>query len=316
MQSKVTPRKEEWEYSKNKNTIRARQRKARLDPYRREVEQAKAADQKSITRAWKIHAGTNTYQMASEEEKEMILENVKRDVMEQRRKKGIDAQSKEKQFMARLNASANITGAPPTYENLCSVPPMPSTGAGMRPSSGSPSSPPGYGVGPLPNYQHPNAYIGQTSMDDGYGTTVAASTPSLQPSTVDNSNIPAALNDKIRVQALENEVASLKLKLATAEQKVGTLEARVEVMARMMGLRPGGPGIAADVQVLADTAARVAQQLAGGKVSTAAQGSIAVTGDTADTNCDIDADYDVDTDYNAYHDNERPESLIPFGGGP
>lgn len=72
------------EYSTNPNTIRARRRKARLSPYSKEVEQAKASDSKAVTRAWKQHVETDTYKMSSEDERKSILENVEKEVMDRR----------------------------------------------------------------------------------------------------------------------------------------------------------------------------------------------------------------------------------------
>jgi hypothetical protein len=72
------------EYSKNPNTIRARARKARLDPYRRELEQGKAGDRKAINRAWKIRLESDEYKMASPDAQRAMLQGVERDVMERR----------------------------------------------------------------------------------------------------------------------------------------------------------------------------------------------------------------------------------------
>lgn len=72
------------EYSKNPNTIRARARKARLDPYQREVEQGKAGDRKAVSRAWKIWIESEEYKAASPQGRKAILVKVEQDVMERR----------------------------------------------------------------------------------------------------------------------------------------------------------------------------------------------------------------------------------------
>ncbi|KAK7917527.1 hypothetical protein PG985_011135 [Apiospora marii] len=110
------------EYSTNPNTIRARRRKARLSPFSKEVEQAKASDSKAVTRAWKQHADTDTYKMSSEDERKSILENVEKEVMDRRRQKGLDADTKIGRFMNRMHSngpspvdpSLNGIHSPPT----------------------------------------------------------------------------------------------------------------------------------------------------------------------------------------------------------
>jgi hypothetical protein len=72
------------EYSTNPNTIRARKRKARLSPFSKEVEQAKASDAKALTRAWKQRFETEEYKMASEEERKSILAICEEEVMDRR----------------------------------------------------------------------------------------------------------------------------------------------------------------------------------------------------------------------------------------
>ncbi|KAI0105344.1 hypothetical protein F4776DRAFT_675853 [Hypoxylon sp. NC0597] len=298
----TAPRKEQWEYSKNKNTVRARQRQAALSPYRREVEHAKAADLKSINRAWKIHANTNTYKAATEEEREMILEDVKREVMEKRVKKGIDARSKEQLFIARQQASNNGPSGPLTTDALATLSTAASVsagagaGAGTALSSGvAPFPAAGYGVGTLSTYHVPSMNISQSTYLNGLDTTseyssaaAAATTHSSQSGapqqtlaeeTFDDYQLaPAALNDNLRVQALESEVAFLNQKLIAAEQKIDTLEARVEFMARVVGMGPGVGSAASDIKVLADTAAKVAQQLSGSGMMTTEQSSQTAAG--------------------------------------
>lgn len=99
-------RKAPWEYSTNKNTVRSRVRKSRLTEYQREVEQAKASDSKAVSRAWKIRADTDTYKMATAKDKQMILEKVEREVMERRRHRGLDSDTKISRFMQRHNDPA------------------------------------------------------------------------------------------------------------------------------------------------------------------------------------------------------------------
>jgi hypothetical protein len=72
------------EYSKNPNTMRARARKNRLDPYTREVEQAKASDAKAVTRAWNLRVQSDSYRDATPSVRKNMLEHVERDVMKRR----------------------------------------------------------------------------------------------------------------------------------------------------------------------------------------------------------------------------------------
>ncbi|KAI1505844.1 hypothetical protein F5X99DRAFT_427752 [Biscogniauxia marginata] len=88
----MAPRKAPWEYSTNKNAVRARARKSKLTDYQRTVEQAKRSDTKAVSRAWK---------------------SVETEVMGRRRQKGIDAGSKIDRFMQRINK----TGDTPIIES-------------------------------------------------------------------------------------------------------------------------------------------------------------------------------------------------------
>lgn len=72
------------EYSKNPNTIRARARKARLDPYTREVEQAKASDSKAVTRAWNLHSQSEKYRNGTAAVRKAMLAEVEEEVMQRR----------------------------------------------------------------------------------------------------------------------------------------------------------------------------------------------------------------------------------------
>ncbi|KAI0010838.1 hypothetical protein F4779DRAFT_276432 [Xylariaceae sp. FL0662B] len=108
-------RKAPWEYSTNRNTIRARARKSRLTPYQREVEQAKASDQKAVTRAWKMRVETETFKMANEDDRKLILDNVEKEVMDRRRQKGLDADTKIARFMQRMmHGAAHPNGKSPS----------------------------------------------------------------------------------------------------------------------------------------------------------------------------------------------------------
>ncbi|KAI1372531.1 hypothetical protein F4677DRAFT_463332 [Hypoxylon crocopeplum] len=93
------PRKKLSEYSTNPNTIRARARKARLTEYQREVEQAKASDSKAITRAWKMVSNTNTYRDASNTQQGTLLEAAAHEVMDRRRRRAQDTNSKIRRFI-------------------------------------------------------------------------------------------------------------------------------------------------------------------------------------------------------------------------
>ncbi|KAI1137678.1 hypothetical protein F5Y05DRAFT_414236 [Hypoxylon sp. FL0543] len=324
------PRKEEWEYSKNKNTIRARQRKERLSPYQREVEQAKAADQKSITRSWKRSANTNTYKMATDEGRKMILENVKREVMDQRRKKGIDALSKEEMFMARQSAAANTPDPLLTYDNLSLNPATAHTSTGIGPSRSAAPSSLSWGVDSPSEYQHTSPYIsqsvytGQTAAASSYGdydATVDTTAPTMHlagmneaPNQLTYENDPLVspnFGDKARIQALEGEVVQLRLQLAASEQKVGTLETRVDTMARMMGL---GPGVVTDIQALADASAKVANFF--GKVAHQANGGSGdlTGGDIAGAEDAADREFEADNEYGANPGSEGFGLYAPFTG--
>ncbi|KAK8070554.1 hypothetical protein PG997_010757 [Apiospora hydei] len=112
------------EYSTNPNTIRARRRKARLSPYSKEVEQAKASDSKAVTRAWKQRVETDTYKMSSEDERKTILENVEKEVMDRRdrRQKGLDSETKIGRFMHRMHNNGH-SPLDPALQNGIHTPP-------------------------------------------------------------------------------------------------------------------------------------------------------------------------------------------------
>ncbi|RYP41348.1 hypothetical protein DL767_001105 [Monosporascus sp. MG133] len=97
------------DYSTNPNTVRARLRKARLDPFRRVKEQALAQDSKAVNRAIKIRSDTESFLMADQITRRAILEEVEKEVLERRRARGCDAASKIKRFQE--SAAANAEGA-------------------------------------------------------------------------------------------------------------------------------------------------------------------------------------------------------------
>ncbi|KAK8023706.1 hypothetical protein PG993_011772 [Apiospora rasikravindrae] len=112
------------EYSTNPNTIRARRRKARLSPYSKEVEQAKASDSKAVTRAWKQRVETDAWKMSSSDERKIILETVEKEVMDRRdrRQKGLDSESKIGRFMHRMHSNGH-SPLDPALQNGIHTPP-------------------------------------------------------------------------------------------------------------------------------------------------------------------------------------------------
>ncbi|KAH8648469.1 hypothetical protein BX600DRAFT_442759 [Xylariales sp. PMI_506] len=89
------------EYSTNPNTMRARRRKASLNPLQRVKEEAKASDAKAVARACKICSSTEAFKQAGPEERNTLLENAKVLTMQRRRNKGYDAETKIAQFINR-----------------------------------------------------------------------------------------------------------------------------------------------------------------------------------------------------------------------
>ncbi|KAK6204049.1 hypothetical protein LQW54_008510 [Pestalotiopsis sp. IQ-011] len=86
------------EYSTNPNTMRARARKAKLDPYTREVEQAKSSDVKAVNRAWNLAVKEQKYKNASSDERKEILQTIEKNVIQRRIRMGLDAASKIERF--------------------------------------------------------------------------------------------------------------------------------------------------------------------------------------------------------------------------
>ncbi|RYO91606.1 hypothetical protein DL766_001704 [Monosporascus sp. MC13-8B] len=97
------------DYSTNPNTVRARLRKARLDPFTRVKEQALAQDSKAVNRAIKIRSDTESFLVADPNTRRAILEDVEKEVLERRRARGCDAASKIKKFQG--GVAANAEGA-------------------------------------------------------------------------------------------------------------------------------------------------------------------------------------------------------------
>ncbi|RYP40832.1 hypothetical protein DL768_010572 [Monosporascus sp. mg162] len=93
------------DYSTNPNTVRARLRKARLDPFTRVKEQALAQDSKAVNRAIKIRSDTESFLMADPITRRAILEDVEKEVLERRRARGCDAASKIKHFQESVAAN-------------------------------------------------------------------------------------------------------------------------------------------------------------------------------------------------------------------
>ncbi|KAI0405492.1 hypothetical protein F4802DRAFT_597050 [Xylaria palmicola] len=92
--SSTKKRKEPREYSNNPNTVRARLRLASLPPYRLAVERARSNDMKAVSCAWKERTKTESFMAASKSRKKRILEQVERQIMDRRRRKKIDYDSK------------------------------------------------------------------------------------------------------------------------------------------------------------------------------------------------------------------------------
>ncbi|KAH8198169.1 hypothetical protein TruAng_007650 [Truncatella angustata] len=141
------------DYSKNPNTIRARARKARLDPFTREIEQAKASDSKAVTRAWKLRIKTDEYKDASPNVRKAMLEETESEVMERRKSRGYDADSKIDRFR-RINGAA-VSGSPP----IAGAPIL------MHPYGGT--------MTPFPGYMQPMAQMQPAPFTGQVGTQFA-----------------------------------------------------------------------------------------------------------------------------------------------
>lgn len=104
-------RKEPHEYSTNPNTIRVRNRNAKLSAYRLAVERAQSNDLKAVTVAWKERCETESFIMADEATRKQILEDVEKEIMERRRRKKIDARSKITALNERIQPSEEPAAA-------------------------------------------------------------------------------------------------------------------------------------------------------------------------------------------------------------
>ncbi|KAI4866454.1 hypothetical protein F4820DRAFT_248159 [Hypoxylon rubiginosum] len=123
--SSVQKRKGAGEYSTNKNTIRARNRRGRISAQQREDEQGKANDCKAISRVKKILAEKIAYKMAGPEEQKRMMEKAEKDIMDSRRKKNIDhggkmkalekAQAMDSPSVALSSPSAALVSPTATY---------------------------------------------------------------------------------------------------------------------------------------------------------------------------------------------------------
>jgi SHS2 domain-containing protein len=83
MSSSTVPqkRKAETEYSSNPHTIKATKRRESLDPRNKEWEDAKQLDAKAITYHQKKVKQSEAYQIATEEEKQRMLDRIEVEVM-------------------------------------------------------------------------------------------------------------------------------------------------------------------------------------------------------------------------------------------
>lgn len=72
------------EYSTNPNTIRARERKARMNAWEKAEYNAKTADNKAILRQFEIARDTESFQMMSAEEREELVKGIAERTMEKR----------------------------------------------------------------------------------------------------------------------------------------------------------------------------------------------------------------------------------------
>ncbi|KAI0521672.1 hypothetical protein F5B22DRAFT_546376 [Xylaria bambusicola] len=100
------------EYSTNPNTVRARRRLSNLPPYQLAVERARQNDTKAVQAPWKKLAESKSFQAASQTDKEKIMEEVKKEVMDRRRGKKQDAESKIAALNQQYSIEENNASAP------------------------------------------------------------------------------------------------------------------------------------------------------------------------------------------------------------
>ncbi|KAH9905481.1 hypothetical protein F4778DRAFT_779816 [Xylariomycetidae sp. FL2044] len=99
-------------YSTNPNTLRARARRERLPPSQRLLETAKNADQRAVSRAWKMRVESSDYQRASEEDRAIMLQEAEKEVLDRRHLRGIDVESKMGRFYQEEQSKADQGPAP------------------------------------------------------------------------------------------------------------------------------------------------------------------------------------------------------------
>ncbi|KAI1778717.1 hypothetical protein F4818DRAFT_437526 [Hypoxylon cercidicola] len=271
------PKKKPWEYSTNKNTLRVRARRARLTDYQREFEQAKASDSKAVTRAWKLEADTDTFKMASAKDQKIILQKVEREVMERRRYRGLDTETKVSRFMQRNNGPAihsppaTIASPAPATDPAAEVPADATHNAvpfgpflpyedppefahhddedeGQRFDSGiSPS--PSFHVDQTDGHSHllpvPQTFRGYGGFDTLPLSSNAPVQRNLVAAPVVNADIQADLDtSRNQILHLKSQVDALTQDLVTARATITALEARMEMMdSRMTASHANWTGI-------------------------------------------------------------------------
>ncbi|KAK8074164.1 hypothetical protein PG994_005063 [Apiospora phragmitis] len=230
------------EYSTNPNTIRARRRKARLSPYSKEVEQAKASDSKAVTRAWKQRVDTDRYKMSSEDDRKTILENVEKEVMDRRREKGLDADTKISRFMHRMHSNGP-SPFDPALHNGPVAPMQASANRYATPGSAMPfvmSSVEGRAATEAPFPQHPMGLPPPRLIHpSGLGY---YQYPNEQEASPYGSNMQAELaheapnsaNTAKQIANLEKIVRGLSDDLAVAKSTIRAQEDRLEDMTNRM----------------------------------------------------------------------------------
>lgn len=72
------------EYSTNPNTVRARERKARMNQWEKTEYNAKTADNKAVLRQLEIARDTESFQMMAVEEREELVNDIAARTMERR----------------------------------------------------------------------------------------------------------------------------------------------------------------------------------------------------------------------------------------
>ncbi|KAI1809699.1 hypothetical protein GGS20DRAFT_570760 [Poronia punctata] len=99
------------EYSTNPNTMRVRQRNANLTPYRAAVERARSNDLKAVSAAWRNRSETESFRSADEETKKKMLAETEKEVMDRRRRRGIDADSRIRHLNSRILPDSSSSSA-------------------------------------------------------------------------------------------------------------------------------------------------------------------------------------------------------------